>query len=472
LLQGSVVVFLRKLFKPAEYTEEIQDEAVVKKDYQYWRIRVFYSMFFGYAFYYFTRKSFAFAMPALMQDLHFDKIDLGIISSIWAVSYGLSKFVSGIMGDRSNARYFMSFGLLITGICNILFGFCSSFYLFALFWGLNGWFQGFGWPACARLLTHWYSQTERGRWWGFWNTSHHIGGAVIPIITACFAQYYGWRYAMIIPGSISIIMSFVLMNRLCDTPQSLGLPTIEKFRNDYPSNSSREKERELSVKEILFTYVLNNPFIWILAISYFFIYIIRIAINDWTVLYLVEEKNYSQVQAGASVFWFDIGGIFGSLAAGWGSDKIFGGRRGPINVLFSLAVACALLFFWSSNSVSQIFDMALLGTIGFFIYGPQMLIGMAAAELSHKKAAATASGFTGWVAYLGAAVAGYPMGKVAQEYGWSGFFMTLCACAAMAMLLLLPLWNISSREDKIFKKTEEELPENLEAAPAATSSDT
>jgi MFS transporter, OPA family, sugar phosphate sensor protein UhpC len=457
------VVFLRKLLQPAQYKDEIQDEEVVKKDYQYWRIRVFYSMFFGYAFYYFTRKTFAFAMPALMRDLHFDKTDLGIISSVWAIAYGLSKFVSGIIGDRSNARYFMSIGLLITGVCNILFGFSSSIFLFALFWGLNGWFQGFGWPACARLLTHWYSQTERGRWWGFWNTSQNIGGAVLPIITACFAQYFGWRYAMIIPGSVSILMSFVLMNRLCDTPQSLGLPTIEKFRNDYPSKSSREKERELSVKEILFTYVFNNPFIWILAISYFFIYIIRIAINDWTVLYLVEEKNYTQLQAGASVLWFDLGGIFGSLAAGWASDKIFGGRRGPINVLFSLAVACALLFFWSSNNGTQIFDMSLLCIIGFFVYGPQMLIGMAAAELSHKKAAATASGFTGWVAYLGAAVAGYPMGKVAQEYGWSGFFMALFACAALAMLLLLPLWNVRSRDDKIFKKKDDEPIENLEA---------
>lgn len=449
--------FLRNLLQPAQYKEEIQDQEVVKKDYQYWRIRVFYSMFFGYAFYYFTRRSFAFAMPALMQDLHFDKAELGIISSVWAVAYGLSKFVSGVIGDRSNARYFMSIGLMITGVCNILFGFSSSIFLFALCWGLNGWFQGFGWPACARLLTHWYSQSERGRWWGLWNTSHNIGGAIIPIVTACFAQYYGWRYAMIIPGSISILMSFVLMNRLCDTPQSLGLPTIEKFRDDYPSKSAKnEKERELTVKEILFTYVFNNPFIWILAVSYFFIYIIRMAIADWSVLYLVEAKNYTQVQAGATVFWYDIGGMCGSLAAGWASDKIFGGRRGPIIVLFSFAVACVLLFSWSLNTTSQVANMALLCATGFFIFGPQMLIGMAAAELSHKKAAATASGFTGWVAYLGAAVAGYPMGKVAQEFGWSGFFVTLVICAAVAMTLLLPLWRVSSREDKVFKKKDAE----------------
>lgn len=454
--------FLGKLLQPAQYKEEIQDQEVIKKDYQYWRIRVFYSMFFGYAFYYFTRKSFAFAMPALMRDLHFNMSDLGIISSVWAIAYGLSKFVSGVLGDRSNARYFMSFGLLVTGICNILFGLCSSISFFIVCWGLNGWFQGFGWPACARLLTHWYSQSERGRWWGFWNTSHQIGGAVIPIITACFAQYFGWRYAMIIPGMIGILMSLVLMNRLRDTPQSLGLPTIEKFRNDYPSKSSHEKERELTVKEILVTYVFTNPFVWILAVSYFFIYVIRQAIGDWTVLYLIESKNYTQLQAGSTVFWYDIGGIFGSLAAGWASDKLFHGRRGPINTLFSLGVSLAVFTFWFLSGTSQIIDMAILFTAGFFIYGPQMLIGMAAAELSHKKAAATASGFTGWVAYLGAAVAGYPMGKVAEIFGWPGFFITLVVCGAVAVLLLSPLWSIRSREDKIFGRKEKKPLQDLE----------
>ena len=80
---------------------------------------------------------------------------------------------------------------------------------------------------------------------------------------------------------------------------------------------------------------------------------------------------------------------------------------------------------------------------------------MAAAELSHKKAAATASGFTGWVAYLGAAVAGYPLGKITQEYGWTGFYIALAISAAIATLLLLPIWNARSRQDALFQHDEQ-----------------
>ena len=96
------------LFKPAPYVEEVQNEQQVKERYKYWRFRIFYSMYIGYVFFYFTRKSYTFAMPALMQDLGFDKSDLGILGSILYLTYGISKFVSGMMADRSNPRFFMA----------------------------------------------------------------------------------------------------------------------------------------------------------------------------------------------------------------------------------------------------------------------------------------------------------------------------------------------------------------------------
>src|SRR3954469_11805547 len=109
------------MFKPAPYREEIPDSTEVKGLYKYWRMRIFYGMYIGYAFYYFTRKSFTFAMPALMQDLGFDKSDLGILGSILYITYGFSKFLSGILSDRSNPRYFMAIGLIFTGVLNIFF---------------------------------------------------------------------------------------------------------------------------------------------------------------------------------------------------------------------------------------------------------------------------------------------------------------------------------------------------------------
>lgn len=432
------------IFKPAPYLEEIQDQSLVNKNYKYWRLRTFYAMYIGYAFYYFTRKSFVFAMPAMQMELGLSKFELGLLGSILSIVYGVSKFLSGILGDRSNPRYFMSVGLILTGIFNLCFGMSSVFWAFAVFWGLNGWFQGWGWPGCAKLLTHWYSQSERGRWWSIWSTSHNLGGAVIPILAAACAEYLGWRFALHVPGVLCIMVGMFLMNRLRDTPQSLGLPSVEKFRGEFSHGKMAPEKEQLSTKEILWEYVLSNKFIWMLACFSFFIYIIRTAVNDWTMLYLIEVKGYSNLTAGICVSWFEVGGFLGCLAGGWISDLVFKGKRNPINVLFTIAITGVLLLFKATTASWAILDSAFLFLFGFFIFGPQNIIGLAAAELSHKKAAATATGFAGCFSYLGAAVAGGPLGAIIKGWGWDSFLLVIGACSIFGTLLILPLWSVKA----------------------------
>lgn len=434
------------IFQPAPHIKEIEDPKKVNSLYSYWRIRIFYSMFIGYALYYFTRKSFTFAMPGLSQELHLDKAALGLLGSIFYITYGISKFASGIISDRSNPRYFMAAGLFITGLINIFFGMSSSFMAFVFFWGLNGWFQGFGWPPCARLLMHWYSHSERGAWWSSWNVSHNVGAFIIPWIVGAALEWYGWRAAMYIPGVICIFGSFFLINRLRDTPQSLGLPPIEKYRNDYIDKKHQvEEEQELTAKQLLVDYVLKNPYIWLLGIAYFFVYIVRTAINDWTALYLIETKQYRMLGGSGVASLFEVGGAVGSICAGWASDKFFRAKRGPINALFAFIMIITTCMFWYVPAGYPFLDSAGVFLLGFATFGPQMLIGVAAAELTHKKAAATSTGFIGFIAYLGAAVAGYPLGKITQEHGWNGYFITLIVCSALAFLILLPLWNVTRR---------------------------
>lgn len=432
------------VFKPAPAIDEIQDPEIVKQKYKYWRWRTFYSMWAGYAFFYFTRKSFTFAMPMMQSELGLGKFELGLLGSILYITYGGSKFLSGMLGDRSNPRYFMSIGLILTGIFNIAFGMSSTFWAFAIFWGLNGVFQGWGWPGCAKLLTHWYSQSERGRWWSAWNTSHNIGGSLIPLIVAACTVYYGWRVAMYLPGIICILAGFFIMNRLRDTPQSMGLPPVEKYRNDFSAGGSSQEKKKFSTKELLLEYVIKNKYIWVLTVAYFLIYVIRTAINDWSMLYLIEVKNYTMKEAGLCLFWFEWGGLFGSLAAGWASDLLFKGRRNPVNVLFTLAIMCLIFTFGAFKHSSVLLDSTYIFFFGFFIFGPQMLIGMAAAELSHKNATATATGFIGFFAYLGAAAAGGPLGAVAQTWGWDVYLITLFVCGALGALVMLPLWSVKT----------------------------
>ena len=100
------------------------------------------------------------------------------------------------------------------------------------------------------------------------------------------------------------------MERLRDTPQSLGLPTIERFRGETSAHHADVKEEELSQKEMLVEHVLKNRYVWFLAFAYFFVYVIRTVINDWGQLYLYEYKQFSLIEAGSCIFSFEIGGVF------------------------------------------------------------------------------------------------------------------------------------------------------------------
>lgn len=412
-----------------------------RERFHYWRMRTFYSIFFGYVFYYFTRKSFTFAMPALNTEMGFDKADLGILVTVFSVTYGISKFVSGIIGDKSNPRFFMSIGLIITGVLNICFGFSSTLWLFILFWGLNGWFQGFGWPPCARMLAHWYSGKTRGTWWAIWSTSHNIGGAIMPVLAALCIQWSSWRFALFIPGFICIIAGFFLIMSLRDTPSALGLPSAEAI-DGVKESECLKNSRRLSTREILFKYVIYNRYIWFLSAANFFVYVVRTGFNDWTMLYLSEVKGMSLLEAGITIPWFEAGGVVGMLVAGFCSDRLFNGNRGIISFLFMAFLLIPTSLFWFNVANNYIFDSALMFSIGFFLFGPQMLIGCAAAEKSHKDAAATASGFAGTFGYLGAAAAGYPFGYLLDQYGWSGFFIAMMIAACGGALCFMPFcWS-------------------------------
>ncbi|PTB31529.1 MFS transporter family glucose-6-phosphate receptor UhpC [Photobacterium phosphoreum] len=416
----------------------ILSDSTVDQRYKYWRLHIMISMYIGYAGFYLTRKNFTYAMPAMITDLGWDKSDIGMMGTLFYLTYGCSKFISGMISDRSNPRYFMGIGLIATGIINICFGLSSSILAFTLLWVANAWFQGWGWPACSKLLTTWYSRSERGLWWSCWNTAHNVGGAFIPLLVGFLTLHYGWRYGFFIPGIIAIVIGIGLCWRLRNKPTVMGLPSVGLWRHDHLEIAQENEGIGLTQRQILFKYVLTNKYLWLLAMSYVLVYIVRTAINDWGNLYLTEQHHYSLLSANGALSLFEIGGFLGSLVGGWGSDKLFGGNRGPMILLFAMGIFLAVAALWLMPVTSYVLQSGCFFAIGFFIFGPQMLIGMAAAECSHKDSVGAATGFVGLFAYMGAALAGYPLAIIMNHYHWTGFFVVISVAAALIGLLLLP----------------------------------
>lgn len=132
------------IFSESPDKEIIMSKADIDKTYRYWRLHLMIVSYIGYAVFYFTRKSFNFVMPEMLSDLGITKSDIGIVGTAFYLTYGASKFISGVIGDRSNPRWFMGIGLIMTGCVNILFGLTSSIPLFIFLWMVNAFFRDGG----------------------------------------------------------------------------------------------------------------------------------------------------------------------------------------------------------------------------------------------------------------------------------------------------------------------------------------
>lgn len=434
------------IYKPAKFIERLPEDEIPEK-YSRYRLQMMLTIFFSYASYYLVRNNFSVAKPYLINEMGMSKGDVGLIASALTIAYGISKFLMGNLSDQSNPRYFLGTGLILSGIVNLFFGFLPSVSLMIVFWAVNGWFQGMGWPPCGRIMTHWFSDRERGTKFAIWNIAHNVGGGMAgPLSSLAILLLINWKSIFYTPGIIAIIMGILTIVFLRDTPQSVGLPPIEEHKNDYPETGIEDREKELSGKEILFKFVLNNKFLWILALANIMVYIVRYGVLNWAPTYLTEVKSYSANSSRWLFFLYEYAGIPGILLSGWASDRFFNGRRAPVSVIYMIIVTGAVVLYWLNPKGNLIIDMISLFAIGFLIYGPVMLIGVAAVDIVPKKAAGTAAGFTGLFGYIGATIAEAGIGKIVQYYSWDTGFLVIIGAAILSIILLSMTWNLHNRK--------------------------
>ena len=429
-----------------------------KHSFQYWQWRVILSTMVGYSVYYFVRKNFSFAMPALGDEYGISNTSFGIILTLVGLIYGVSKFVNGVLSDRTNARWHLAFGLAVCVLLNVAFGWSDK--LSAMITGhadgpdfvngmvavmavllvLNNIFQGCGFAPCNHLLAHWIHPKELATKTAIWNTSHSVGAAIVSVICGYIIANTGdWRYCFWLPAAIAAVGVVFVIITLRDTPKSVGLPELENTKTELDDNDSPEAFRAFLRKK-----VFRNPIIWVLAVTDLFVYVVRFAILDWGPTFLQDrEVPLSPELAGWTLAIFEIAGCAGMLCAGWVSDKFFDGKSHRMCVveMFLVAICMAILQFIPADTNSVVV-LILLALSGFFIYGPQALLGVVATKQATKKAASSAVGLIGFMSYLSVIITGAGLGWFSDTFGWDYLFILMAGFALVGGIIVTSLWNI------------------------------
>lgn len=412
----------------------------------------------GYSMFYFVRKNFSFAMPALAAEYGITNTSFGVILTLVGFVYGLSKFVNGIIADRANARWHLVIGLGACVLLNFVFGwsdvlgralsgqsegplFVSAMVaVMAVLLILNNVFQGCGFPPCNRLLANWVPPKELATKTAIWNTSHSVGAGIVSVLCGYLIASGGdWRLCFWVPGAIAAAGVIFILLTLRDTPSSVGLPELPGTKTELDEDDSKEAFRSFIRKRVFL-----NPIIWVLAVTDFFVYIVRFAVLDWGPTFLQNRAvPLSPQLAGWTIAIFEIAGCAGMLCAGWVSDRFFGGKTQRMCAVEMLLVAaCMIVLHFLPADSSPYLVLVLLALSGFFLYGPQALLGVIAVKQATKKAASSAVGLIGFMSYLSVVVTGAGLGWFSDTFGWGFLFLLMTAVSLVGAILVGTLWNI------------------------------
>jgi len=428
------------LFQPAPPVPvTLTDPTEIAAKYRHWQKRVLIFSIAGYATFYFVRGNLSIAMPLMGQQLGITKEQLGLFLTLYGVIYGVSKFANGFLADRANGCVFMSTALLASALLNVWYGLSSTVVALGLVWMLNGWFQGMGFPPCARLMANWFPPKQFATKFSIWNISHNVGS--IGVVLLCGFLVSGilfaanWRLCFFVPAAIAIVVTILLWFMLPDTPPSVGLPEFEGTHVDLPEKKSRE-----DFKAFVFQQVFCNKYIWMLSMANFFVYTIRYAVFNWGPTMLLEAKHIQIMHAAGMIAGFEALGAVGALLGGWSTDRFLGGRAARACAIYMALAGVSVWLLWKIQTQSELLTAGLLCAAGFFVYGPQCLLAIACVNLATKRAAATAVGLTSIFGYASTVLSGWGLGTLVQHFGWNAGFAGLVGGAAIGTLLFVACW--------------------------------
>lgn len=348
-------------------------------------------VFIGYMAMYLIRKNFNIAQNDLIETYGLSKTQLGMIGLGFSITYGVGKTLVSYYADGKNTKQFVPFMLILSAICMLGFsasmgGGSVSLFLMIAFYALSGFFQSTGGPSSYSTITKWTPRNKRGTYLGFWNLSHNVGGAAAAAVALFGANVFfnGHVIGMFVfPSIIALIIGFWGLRYGSDSPEAYGLGKAEElFGEPLSEEDLATEQNQLTKWQTFVQYILKNKVIWLLCFANIFLYIVRIGIDQWSPVYAYQELGFSKDAAISGFALFEVGALVGTFLWGYLSD-LANGRRGLTACVALILIVFTLEFY--QFATNEVMYLCALFVLGFLVFGPQLLIGVAAVGFVPKK---------------------------------------------------------------------------------------
>ncbi|XP_009950005.1 PREDICTED: glycerol-3-phosphate transporter-like, partial [Leptosomus discolor] len=161
---------------------------------------------------------------------------LGALDYSFLCAYAVGMYLSGIIGERLPIRYYLTVGMLASGLFTAMFGLGYFYNIHNLWFYImaqiaNGLVQTTGWPSVVTCIGNWFGKGRRGLIMGIWNSHTSVGNILGSLIAAYWVSAC-WGLSFVVPGVIIAVMGIVCFLFLIEHPKDISCSCT-------PSSSSK-----------------------------------------------------------------------------------------------------------------------------------------------------------------------------------------------------------------------------------------
>uniref|UniRef100_A0A8D0DI19 Glucose-6-phosphate exchanger SLC37A2 n=1 Tax=Salvator merianae TaxID=96440 RepID=A0A8D0DI19_SALMN len=395
----------------------------------------------------------------------------GALDNAFLVAYAIGMYISGIFGERLPLRYYLSGGMVLSGLFTSLFGLgyywnIHELWYFVLVQILNGLAQTTGWPSVVTCVGNWFGKGKRGLIMGIWNSHTSVGNILGSLIAGVWVSS-SWGLSFVVPGVIIASMGVICFLFLIEYPEDVdcspplhhtagsdekGLEAGHSISDGSLNTSTNSRENIIDIAQgskeptedreaISFIDALRIPGVVEFSFCLLFAKLVSYTFLYWLPLYIVNVAHFTAKKAGDMSTLFDVGGIIGGIMAGLISDYT-GGRATTCCAMLILAAPMLFLY----NHVGQNglgTSIVMLIICGGLVNGPYALITTAvSADLGtheslqgNAKALSTVTAIIDGTGSVGAALGPLLAGLISTT-SWDNVFYMLISADVLACLLL------------------------------------
>uniref|UniRef100_A0A914VHK4 Major facilitator superfamily (MFS) profile domain-containing protein n=1 Tax=Plectus sambesii TaxID=2011161 RepID=A0A914VHK4_9BILA len=389
----------------------------------------FMCVFVTYLLYVFARKTFSFILP----EMKLSTSELGLIVSAQSAAYALSKFAAGVLSDKVSATPLLVVGLLGCALSLVGFASASSSGAFAVFWFLQGIFQGAGWPAAVKLIRTWFGVSQFGIAWSILATSNNVAGVAGPLLVPLWFDVagYSWRAFMHATAFCCALGAAVCAATLWNSEKTASANGVDEQKKSTAGWLPSAREWRL---------LLGHRFLWLVCIYYMVTMAVKTTCETWVQLYLVESEQLAGSSAVLFLSAVEVGGFLGSFGAGPVSDWVAKKRAGSpklqsrviVGFVSTIGLMLMMHLLWVCSRYFYIWGVVL----GVCVYTLVNVCGMLGTEMAPESLSGSCHALVSLASNVGAIFAGLPFGQVVVHFGYFGLFALLQLMMACCVVLI------------------------------------